>query len=780
MKIAKDILIIVTVTLMLLFLTECILRISGAGFSPKFFIEKELKGKKVLINNVDYTIPFFSERLVRTPMPVVMDKVREKNTFRIFIAGESAVMGDPDYSYGAGRILEAILKEQFPEKNFEVINTAITAINSNVILPIVRECTEQDPDLFIFYIGNNEVIGPYGPTSAFLPFMKDPWLIRTSIAINSTRVGQLTRQLGQKLGKSGGMPARWEGMEMYLKHKLSWDDPRLDDVYKVYRENLRGMCKASEKSQSPVILCTVASNLRDCAPFGSVHGTSRDSLGVIQDADLCFEKANEYLKAGNTDMAYKYFVKARDYDVLRFRADTRINGITREVYRESDTSRIHLLDFENVIRSSAENGIPGYDLFYEHVHFNFRGNYVLAVNLAMAVKKALRLSTSIPAPSVEFCKSKLAFNEYEESEIFKDVTLRYTKAPFIQQLTHVEDLERLHEINTNFADSMVDANLLESSYIKSLQSQHDWLIRYNYALFQIKYFPERHKKIIQTLTELKEEVPQMASLYFNLGYVYQLDENYSKAKENYTLALNILPGYRQVFEELGKISIVENNNREAGVFFKKAGTSNIQIAEIYVRMAMRYAQLKQADKANELMMTCLEYNNQNFEALISLGGYNLTRKNFQLAESYFRKCVEVNPNHAESYYYLGKSFEGNRQFREALGSYQKCIDLNPENKRYHNSCGRVLFLLRLYPEAIRAFSKTIELDPGFYEAYVNLADCYIAQNLPGEARKTLKELVPGNINDPVILNRLSLEYSRLKDLKSSAEYARLAKQNARM
>ena len=778
MKFVKDILIITSVTLILLLLTECILRISGTGFSPKFFIEKELKGRKVLINNVDYTIPFFSERLVRTPMPIVMDKVKDKNTCRIFIAGESAVMGDPDYSYGVGRILEVILKEQFPGKHFEIINTAITAINSNVILPIVKESAKHEPDLFIFYIGNNEVIGPYGPTSVFLPFLRNPYLIRSSIAINSTRIGQLTRWLGQKLGKSGGVPAKWEGMEMYLKHQLAWDDPRLEGVYNIYQDNLRDMCKAVERSNAPVILCTVASNLRDCAPFGSAHRQTKSNLNCTGDAQLCFEKGNVFLAAGDIEKAYAYFSMARDYDLLRFRTDSRINDITRKVQGEFDSSRVHLLDFEKAIRSSAENGIPGYDLFYEHVHFNFKGNYVLAVTLAEAVKKALKIATTIPAPALDLCKKRLAFNGYEESKVHDDVMLRFSKAPFIQQFTHARDIKRLNEINRSFENSLRNIDETDSSYIKALQDQDDWLIRYNYALFQIKNFPERRKKIIQTLTELKDEVPQLASLYFNLGYAYQLDENYFSARDNYAQALKILPGYSQVYEEMGKISIVENNYKDAGDYFEKARISNIQIAEIYARMALRYAQLKQADKANELMMACLEYNPKNFEALISLGGYNLARKNYQMAENYFRKCVEVNPNHAESYYYLGKSFEGNRQFREAKDSYQKCIDLKPDNKRYHNSIGKVLFLLRLYAEAGKAFSRTIELDPEFFEAYVNLADCYMAQNLPGEARKTLKKLVPRNINDPVILNRLSLEFSRLNDMRSSAECSELARQNA--
>ena len=777
MKILKDILIVISVTIILLLLTEGILRISGSGFSSDFFLEKELNGKKVLINNVDYTIPFFSERLVRTPMPIVMDRIREKDTYRIFIAGESAVMGDPDYSYGAGRILEVILREQFPGKHFEVINTAITAVNSNVVLPIVKESAKYDPDLFIFYIGNNEVIGPYGPTSVFLPFMKSPWLIRMSVAFNFTRIGQLTRHLGQTLRKTEGIPARWEGMEMYLKHKIALGDPRLEDVYHVYHENLQEMCKVTA-GQVPVILCTVASNLRDCAPFASGPAHSEGNLSGSYDAESCFIKGNEFLAAGDTDMAYAYFTKARDYDLLRFRTDSKLNDITRKVYAESDSSKVHLLDMEKIIRSVAEKGIPGNDLFYEHVHFNFRGNYFLALNMAESVKKALKITTVISVPSLDFCKKRLAFNVYEEERINSEINLRLSKAPFTRQINHANDIHKRKEINGKIEDSVKNISAIESIYLNALQYHDDWLIRYNYALFQIKYFPHRRKSIIQSLTELTGKVPQLASLYFNLGYMYQLDENYTKARENYALALNILPGYNQVFEELGKISLVENKDKEAQKYFIKANMSNSRISEIYARIAMQYAQLKRADKASELMLASLHYDSKNFQALFSLGGYYISKKNYQVASTYFQRCVEIRPEDAESYYYLGKSYEGTKQYREAMGKYQKCIELNPENKQYHNSTGKVLFLLRLYRDAASAFSTTIELDPQFYEAYINLADCYMAQKLHSEAHRTLGKLVPENIKDPVILKRLALEYSRLNDNRSSEVCANLANQNA--
>ena len=50
--------------------------------------------------------------------------------------GGSAAQGFPDPMYGIAPLLEAMLVDHYPEVRFEVINAAISAINSHVVLPI--------------------------------------------------------------------------------------------------------------------------------------------------------------------------------------------------------------------------------------------------------------------------------------------------------------------------------------------------------------------------------------------------------------------------------------------------------------------------------------------------------------------------------------------------------------------------------------------------------------------------------------------------------------------
>ena len=124
-------------------LLEAGLRLAGYGYAAGFFKRVVLRGQVYLVENEAFSLRFFPPELARTPEPIWLREQKPADTCRIFILGESAAMGDPEPAFGAGRYLEALLRERFPARKFEVVNVAITAINSHVIRAIARDCARQ-------------------------------------------------------------------------------------------------------------------------------------------------------------------------------------------------------------------------------------------------------------------------------------------------------------------------------------------------------------------------------------------------------------------------------------------------------------------------------------------------------------------------------------------------------------------------------------------------------------------------------------------------------------
>ena len=97
------------------------------------------------IDNPFFGYRFFAPRLARTPPGAVIDREKPPGTIRVFVLGESAAMGDPLDEFGPARQLACLLEARYPGKRFEVVNAAMTAINSHVIAEIAREAAWLRP-----------------------------------------------------------------------------------------------------------------------------------------------------------------------------------------------------------------------------------------------------------------------------------------------------------------------------------------------------------------------------------------------------------------------------------------------------------------------------------------------------------------------------------------------------------------------------------------------------------------------------------------------------------
>ena len=92
--------------LILLVVLELALRLLGVGFNPHFFKPTAIAGKDYYEANGDFGLRFFPRNLSRIPSPIGMPAKKAPGTFRIFVFGESAALGDPRPNYGAGCYLE--------------------------------------------------------------------------------------------------------------------------------------------------------------------------------------------------------------------------------------------------------------------------------------------------------------------------------------------------------------------------------------------------------------------------------------------------------------------------------------------------------------------------------------------------------------------------------------------------------------------------------------------------------------------------------------------------
>ena len=452
------------------------LRCAGFGQSFRFLVPDERPG--YFRTNPYFLGWFLPGNFDLRPLNFRLSARKPPNSVRIVVLGESAAQGIPVPSLGFAAQLRAQLRARYPGKDVEVINTGIVAINSHVVYQIARELAGFSPDLFVVYMGNNEVVGPYGPGCAYLSEMPPLWLIRLSVFVRSTRIGQLAAALAGRLRGHGRPPAEWGGMAMFVNNAVSGADPRLETVYRNFEANLRDIVRAATAAGAKTLLCTVASNLKDCAPFLSLHraglteselaawapafnrgriewlvgdtGRARtdllQALGVDpQYADTAFMLGSLELQAGDIGAARRHLIDAQHWDALRFRPDSRINEIIRDVARGSPAGTA-LVDAAVALGSDpGSSAAPaGRELFFEHVHFEWEGNYRLARLMAEGAEAALFGGNGrVPWLEPSGCAAALAYTAEERLSILQKISTIVENPPFTNQLTYCEDEARL-------------------------------------------------------------------------------------------------------------------------------------------------------------------------------------------------------------------------------------------------------------------------------------------------------------------------------------------------
>ena len=455
---------------------ELCLRWAHFGYSPDYFIEDSLPG--YVRTNPDFVRLYLPESFDLRPLNFRVRVKKPDGGLRVVVLGESAAQGIPVPSFGFCAQLRAQLRSRYPGRPVEVLNTGIVAINSHVIARIAQGVAELSPDLVVVYMGNNEVVGPYGPGCTYLSAMPPLPLIRASLAVKATRTGQLVARLAALVPHSGGPAPEWGGMAMFVNNSVRGDDPRLQMVYDNYESNLRDIVHLSRECAAQVILCTVASNLKDCPPLLSLHrsdlsaadlkawtacfepGKTEWLLGETarakrdlsdafridpQYAETLFMLGTLDLEAGDTEKARGEFVAAEHRDALRFRPDPILNTIVRKVAQDSGAG-VTLVDLAARLGSDPSSpGKPaGRELFFEHVHFDWPGNYTVARQIAEAAAGVL--GNSDPRArwlSPSECAAAVGYTAHEELKVLQKIATILTHPPFTHQLTYPEDQARL-------------------------------------------------------------------------------------------------------------------------------------------------------------------------------------------------------------------------------------------------------------------------------------------------------------------------------------------------
>jgi tetratricopeptide (TPR) repeat protein len=451
-------LVIGPVLLFAAFETAC--RFFDLGYPTSFLVPDEVDDTAIVRANEFYGYRFFEPLMARSPAPIQLERGKPEGVTRVAVLGESAAMGDPLIEFGLARALDKILNAPGEPRRFEVLNAAMTAISSPVVVDIAEDLARAGVDVFVVLMGNNEVVGPYGPGTAFRQGATADFLVPWHVRWTRSRTASALQGLRSLVapGKS------WDGMALFAENRIASGGDLLRGVHERHARNLRRLTAIAEKNQIGLVLCTVPVNLRDCPPFGSASAAAGETEQRARES--AFASGSEALHAGDPASARSFFAEAlrldpgyaetnffaalaaeksgddaqaarlyglaRDLDTLRVRTDSRMNDAIRATARRHGAA---LVDGDEVFGLA-----PGEADFVDHVHFTLEG----VAKLANAVAAAILASEGAPfqpvAPRV--LAERMGWDDWSESKLAAVMVQRLRHPPFRDQSGNAERLAR--------------------------------------------------------------------------------------------------------------------------------------------------------------------------------------------------------------------------------------------------------------------------------------------------------------------------------------------------
>ncbi|MDZ7345243.1 MAG: GDSL-type esterase/lipase family protein [candidate division KSB1 bacterium] len=308
-----------------------------------------------------------------TPRKDLFLKKKPAGAFRIFVLGGSTTAGFP---YGNNitfpRILHRRLQDAYPERKIEVVNTAMTAINSYALLDFMEEILRQKPDLLLIYAGHNEYYGALGAAS--VESFGDSRVLKTaSLKLRRLRLYRLIRKGIHRLRRTAVANNSEASFETVMSRIVKEPEIPLGSRRYLagcvqFERNMEAILRKAEKSGVPVILSELVSNLRDQPPFLSVSGSEECAAEVYLQAQEA-EQRGEYAQAASL------YERAKDLDALRFRAPEEFNAI---LHRLADRHRVPIVPMKKIFAAHSPHGLIGATLITEHLHPNIDGYFLMA------------------------------------------------------------------------------------------------------------------------------------------------------------------------------------------------------------------------------------------------------------------------------------------------------------------------------------------------------------------------------------------------------------------
>ncbi len=584
-------LLFILIPILFFILLETGLRIFNYGRDDRVWIDIS-KDMQIVNPEVSYRY-FFTTKNVPFSVESFVYKEKKDNSFSVFFLGASSGAGYPYLSSASmSKFIRKKLEIMYPEVPIEVVNISMSAINSYTILDLLPDILNKKPDLILIYLGHNEYYGALG-VGSLETLGSSRILVNTILWLNKFKTVELLRKIINSISGffSSEKVAGGTLMAQMAQNKLiEYKGDTFWNGINQFKGNLRDIFNLCKEKNVPVIASTLVSNLKDQKPFISVTDSKNPSAKNI------FSKARMELQNGDLSSAESLFVYAKELDALRFRAPEDINKVIRKLCGEFGYP---VISSDSLFNKSTPDGIPGNNLFTDHLHPNVKGYQLLGNLFFNAMKKYNYLPKAESDLSEEIVDSLVYayynFTVMDSTEADFRIKILKNDWPYIDPKNKIprSQLIQLNNLIDSVAINVIDGRTSREQARLKVASYY--LLRNKYESYGtemaalVEEFPFLYKYYDLTAKELLKAEKFSNAFYF-------LNKGFNKNPNAFNS------------KWLGMVDLSQGFIDDAIVYLETSLNFDNRDSQTYYNLTGAYAQKKEFDKALKSIDKCLQLN----------------------------------------------------------------------------------------------------------------------------------------------------------------------------
>ena len=589
-------LLLLSIPILMLVLLETGLRYFDYGKDYSQWIKVDNQ-KMVLNSDIAYRY-FYNIKSIPEPSQDLFDIEKKPNSFRVFIVGGSSAAGYPFSPNGSfAKYIRKRLELLYPDRTIEIINTAMSAINSYTLRDLFQGILEEQPDVILIYAGHNEYYGALGAGS-MESLGSSRSVVNFMLSLNKFKTTQLLRNFIKSSMKifSGDEKSSGTLMSRMAEDQLIELN---SDVYNTgvdqFEGNLEDMFKMANESGVPIIISNLTSNLKDQKPFVSFENGNDPPAGEIYNRGIA-----DLSKGLNNDARHQFY-RAKDLDALRFRAPSDINKIIEQL---AGMYNYPLVNVDSVFNELSPDGIIGNNLMTDHLHPTIKGYQLLGQLFFEEMKRNKFLPKGNPTSISSDEQDEIIRANYDLTGLDSTIA-RYRIIilkgdwPFVEK--KISLTKRLKKLNAQtYSDSLAMKVLNNKlSWEKAHRDLASWFLKNN---------------------KINNFLKEMNTVIFQFPFIY----------EYYQIVINALLD-KKMFDEAYPYLLKYFQSHPDGFSTKWIGIIDLNMNK--TKRAIRYLEIS------------IKYNPNDSQVLYNLAGAYSLEKNYKKALDTISRCLHINPKH---------------------------------------------------------------------------------------------------------------------------------------